>query len=42
MPVVPPPAKVLVTGANGFIASNICKTLLEKGYSVLGTGWSDM
>lgn len=29
--------KVLVTGANGFIASWIIRTLLEKGYSVRGT-----
>eukprot|EP01084_Bolivina_argentea_P136402 240215_1 len=28
---------VLVTGANGFIASHIIKTLLEKGYNVIGT-----
>ncbi|KIO32647.1 hypothetical protein M407DRAFT_212627 [Tulasnella calospora MUT 4182] len=37
MPIVSPPAKVLVTGASGFIAAWLCKTLLEKGYSVVGT-----
>lgn len=28
---------VLVTGASGFLASNIVKTLLEEGYKVRGT-----
>lgn len=28
---------VAVTGANGFIASVLVKTLLEKGYTVVGT-----
>ncbi|KAG8928937.1 methylglyoxal reductase (NADPH-dependent) gre2 [Tulasnella sp. 418] len=37
MPAVPPPSKVLVTGASGFIAVWIVKTLLERGYSVVGT-----
>jgi nucleoside-diphosphate-sugar epimerase len=37
MPVVDAPAKVLVSGANGFIAVWVVKTLLEKGYSVRGT-----
>ncbi|KAG8932119.1 methylglyoxal reductase (NADPH-dependent) gre2 [Tulasnella sp. 408] len=37
MPNVSPPAKVLVTGASGFIAAWICQTLLDKGYSVVGT-----
>lgn len=41
MPVVAPPAKVLVTGASGYIAVWICKTLLDKGYSVVGTVRSD-
>jgi len=31
------PAKVLVTGANGFLALHIVKQLLEQGYSVRGT-----
>ncbi|KAA1471686.1 D-lactaldehyde dehydrogenase [Dentipellis sp. KUC8613] len=31
------PAKVLVTGANGFVATWLVKTLLEKGYTVRGT-----
>ncbi|KAI0056652.1 D-lactaldehyde dehydrogenase [Artomyces pyxidatus] len=31
------PAKVLVTGANGFIAAWIVRTLLESGYTVRGT-----
>ncbi|KAA1477465.1 D-lactaldehyde dehydrogenase [Dentipellis sp. KUC8613] len=34
---VPPPAKVLVTGANGYIAAWVVRTLLEQGYSVRGT-----
>lgn len=38
MPLVSLPAKVLVTGASGFIAAQVCRTLLEKGYSVVGTG----
>ena len=29
--------KVLVTGANGFIAAWVVKKLLEKGYTVRGT-----
>lgn len=33
--------KVLVTGANGYVAIWIIKTLLEKGYSVWGTIRSD-
>ncbi|KAG8935186.1 methylglyoxal reductase (NADPH-dependent) gre2 [Tulasnella sp. 417] len=41
MPAVPPPAKVLVTGASGFIAAWVVKTLLEKGYVVVGTVRSD-
>ena len=37
MPVVPAPATVLVTGASGFIASWVSRTLLQSGYSVRGT-----
>jgi nucleoside-diphosphate-sugar epimerase len=37
MPVVNAPAKVLVTGANGYIAAWLVKTLLEQGYFVRGT-----
>jgi uncharacterized protein YbjT (DUF2867 family) len=37
MPVVSPPAKVLVTGANGYIAIWVVRLLLEQGYSVRGT-----
>ena len=37
MPAIQPPAKVLVTGANGFIAVWLLKALLEQGYSVRGT-----
>ncbi|KZO94396.1 NAD(P)-binding protein [Calocera viscosa TUFC12733] len=37
MPSVLPPSKVLVTGANGFLALHIVKQLLEQGYSVRGT-----
>ncbi|KAJ7439334.1 D-lactaldehyde dehydrogenase [Mycena latifolia] len=37
MPVIQPGGKVLVSGANGFIAVWVLQTLLEKGYSVRGT-----
>ncbi|TFY65552.1 hypothetical protein EVG20_g5535 [Dentipellis fragilis] len=37
MPAVAPPAKALVTGANGFIAVWVVRRLLEEGYSVRGT-----
>ena len=37
MPAVKAPAKVLVSGANGFIAVWVVNTLLEKGYAVRGT-----
>lgn len=36
MPAVAPPAKALVTGANGFVAVWVVQTLLEEGYSVVG------
>ncbi|KAF5312153.1 hypothetical protein D9619_003808 [Psilocybe cf. subviscida] len=36
MPIVPPNGKVLVTGANGFIAIWVVRKLLEQGYSVRG------
>ncbi len=34
---VPPGIKILVSGANGFIAVWIIKHLLESGYGVRGT-----
>ena len=37
MPTVQPGSKVLVSGANGFIAMWVVRTLLEKGYAVRGT-----
>jgi nucleoside-diphosphate-sugar epimerase len=37
MPTVQPGAKVLVTGANGYIAVWVVRTLLEQGYAVRGT-----
>ncbi|KAL1741963.1 hypothetical protein HDZ31DRAFT_66409 [Schizophyllum fasciatum] len=37
MPAVSAPAKVLVSGANGYIAMWVVRTLLEAGYSVRGT-----
>lgn len=37
MPAIRPPARVLVTGANGYIASWIVLTLLQRGYTVRGT-----
>jgi uncharacterized protein YbjT (DUF2867 family) len=33
---VSPPAKVLVTGANGYLAAWVVKKYLEAGYSVRG------
>jgi len=37
MPVIRPPSKVLVSGANGFVATWVIRNLLEHGYSVRGT-----
>ena len=37
MPAVASPSKVLVSGANGYIAAWVVRTLLEKGYAVRGT-----
>lgn len=37
MPSTQPGSKVLVTGANGFIAVWVVQYLLERGYSVRGT-----
>jgi uncharacterized protein YbjT (DUF2867 family) len=37
MTVVKPPAKVLVSGASGFIAIWVVRSLLERGYAVRGT-----
>lgn len=37
MPAVQPSAKVLLSGANGFIAVWTLQELLEAGYSVRGT-----
>ncbi|KZT25504.1 D-lactaldehyde dehydrogenase [Neolentinus lepideus HHB14362 ss-1] len=37
MPAVAAPAKVLVTGANGYIAIWVVRRLLEAGYTVRGT-----
>ena len=37
MPVVAPGSKILVSGANGFIAVWLVRTLLEQGYAVRGT-----
>lgn len=37
MPTVPAGSKVLVTGANGFVAAWVIRTLLEQGYKVRGT-----
>jgi uncharacterized protein YbjT (DUF2867 family) len=30
------PVKTLVTGANGFIGSNLCGHLIQHGYTVVG------
>jgi len=37
MPVVPSSAKVLVTGASGFLATHVVTQLLQDGYQVIGT-----
>lgn len=37
MPAVQAPAKVLVSGANGYIAAWVVQELLDQGYSVRGT-----
>jgi uncharacterized protein YbjT (DUF2867 family) len=37
MPIITPGSKVLVSGANGYIAAWIVRTLLERGYAVRGT-----
>ncbi|KAI5117773.1 hypothetical protein M0805_003592 [Coniferiporia weirii] len=37
MPAITAPAKVLVSGANGFIAVWVVQVLLKRGYSVRGT-----
>lgn len=37
MPAIEPGSKVLVTGASGFIAAWVVKTLLESGFRVRGT-----
>jgi nucleoside-diphosphate-sugar epimerase len=41
MPTSPAPSKVLVSGANGFIAVWVVKLLLDRGYTVRGTSRSD-
>ncbi|RSH83542.1 methylglyoxal reductase (NADPH-dependent) gre2 [Apiotrichum porosum] len=37
MPVIPPGSLVLVTGASGFVAVHVVKTLLDAGFPVRGT-----
>lgn len=41
MTAISAPAKVLVTGANGYIATWIIRKLLDRGFSVRGTVRSD-
>ena len=41
MPAISPPAKVLVTGASGYIAIHVVKALIDRGYFVRGTVRSD-
>jgi len=36
MPTIAPGDKILVTGANGFLAVHIVEILLKKGYAVRG------
>jgi nucleoside-diphosphate-sugar epimerase len=40
MPTVQPPAKVLVSGATGYIAVWVVQNLLDRGYAVRGTARS--
>ncbi|KAF8601879.1 NAD-P-binding protein [Ceratobasidium sp. AG-I] len=37
MPFINPPAKILLTGANGYFATYAIKDLLERGYTVVGS-----
>lgn len=37
MPAIAPGSKVLVTGANGYLAVHVVKAFLERGHSVRGT-----
>lgn len=37
MPTIVPGDKVLVSGANGYVAMWVVRTLLEQGYAVRGT-----
>ncbi|CAE6532387.1 unnamed protein product [Rhizoctonia solani] len=37
MPFIQAPAKILLTGANGYYAVHVIKDLLERGYTVVGT-----
>jgi uncharacterized protein YbjT (DUF2867 family) len=37
MPAIKPGSKVLVSGANGYVATWIVRVLLERGFSVRGT-----
>ncbi|ELU38115.1 Epimerase domain-containing protein [Rhizoctonia solani AG-1 IA] len=41
MPFIQSPAKVLLTGANGYFAVHAIKDLLDRGYTVVGTVRSD-
>ena len=38
MPFISVPSRVLVTGASGFLASHLCRALLDRGHTVVGTG----
>jgi len=41
MPAISAPAKILVTGASGYVATWYTKALLDKGFNVVGTVRSD-
>lgn len=41
MPTIAKGSKVLVSGANGYIAMWVARILLERGYSVRGTARSE-
>ncbi|KAH7325288.1 D-lactaldehyde dehydrogenase [Rhizoctonia solani] len=37
MPSITAPAKILITGVNGYVGAHVAKDLLERGFTVVGT-----